>query len=64
LNWRWEYGIDIISECDVRIASKDIQYYEINVDMAAKLGGLEDLSKIVESDSFVTMRCCFREERL
>jgi len=64
LNLRWECGIDLISEYDIRIASKDIQYYEIDVDMSAKLGGLEDLPEIVENDSFVTLRCCFREERL
>ncbi|KAJ2001779.1 hypothetical protein GGI04_002365 [Coemansia thaxteri] len=52
-------GIDLISACDVRIATEDAYFMvkEVDIGMAADVGTLQRLPKIVGNDSWVREVC-------
>ncbi|KAJ2331320.1 hypothetical protein GGI00_003305 [Coemansia sp. RSA 2681] len=52
-------GIDLISACDVRVAAEDAYFVvkEVDIGMAADIGTLQRLPKIVASDSWVREVC-------
>ncbi|KAJ2703879.1 hypothetical protein FB645_003756 [Coemansia sp. IMI 203386] len=52
-------GIDVISACDIRVASQDAYFTvkEVDIGMAADIGTLQRLPKIVGNDSWVREVC-------
>ncbi|KAJ1818394.1 hypothetical protein LPJ56_001833, partial [Coemansia sp. RSA 2599] len=52
-------GIDIISACDIRIATQDAYFIvkEVDIGMAADVGTLQRLPKVVGNDSWVREVC-------
>ncbi|KAJ2081321.1 hypothetical protein H4R24_002440 [Coemansia sp. RSA 988] len=52
-------GIDIISACDIRVATEDAYFMvkEVDIGMAADVGTLQRLPKIVGNDSWVRDAC-------
>ncbi|KAJ2314320.1 hypothetical protein IWW54_000991 [Coemansia sp. RSA 2705] len=52
-------GIDVISACDVRFASEDAYFMvkEVDIGMAADIGTLQRLPKVVGNDSWVRDVC-------
>ncbi|KAJ2808610.1 hypothetical protein H4R20_000769 [Coemansia guatemalensis] len=52
-------GIDIISACDIRIATEDAYFMvkEVDIGMAADVGTLQRLPKVVGNDSWVRDAC-------
>jgi len=52
-------GVDVITACDVRMCTKDAFYSvkEVDVGLAADLGSLQRLTKIIGSDSLVRELC-------
>ncbi|KAJ1643994.1 hypothetical protein LPJ64_004282 [Coemansia asiatica] len=52
-------GIDVISACDMRVASQDAYFIvkEVDIGMAADIGTLQRLPKIVGNDSWVREVC-------
>ncbi|KAJ2453765.1 hypothetical protein EV183_001962 [Coemansia sp. RSA 2336] len=52
-------GIDVISACDIRVASEDAYFMvkEVDIGMAADIGTLQRLPKVVGNDSWVRDVC-------
>ncbi|KAJ2356319.1 hypothetical protein GGF43_002149 [Coemansia sp. RSA 2618] len=52
-------GIDVISACDIRMATKDAYFMvkEVDIGMAADIGTLQRLPKVVGNDSWVRDVC-------
>ncbi|KAI8320237.1 ClpP/crotonase [Martensiomyces pterosporus] len=52
-------GVDLITACDIRIASEDAYFYikEVDIGMAADVGTLQRLPKVVGNDSWVREAC-------
>ncbi|KAJ2490895.1 hypothetical protein IWW37_002779 [Coemansia sp. RSA 2050] len=52
-------GVDLVSACDVRIATEDAYFMvkEVDIGMAADIGTLQRLPKIVGNDSWVREVC-------